>query len=540
MRRQLSIKRSSVLGSLQENRFLSLDEEPTSSDISTSSIIDGDPPLSDISLRSTQSLQAPKVFTAEDYFHKLRDKNRKIGTLRIRDRNNHLDPKTKRVTDTPIVVKKVKSSVEHSPPNRSSLTALFSKTQENSMTKVPSDKSEQGKSKPKSSFLAGLTKLFKKRVIVSKPEDPVKPNSEIEEVYIMDGRIRSQEVSDPEAFEMHTPPAPRSKPMLISEGECMPSIPTEDNKDHENVVENTILSEKSENSPDPSVNSSPPRLEESEKEGSGNVEIDPEAPLWVIFSNGPVSPVFEGTNIISSEPINIPKTLDSPLTTAQTQEKLSFQDSEITGTNSENPPELTGEHSSEEAIIGAIRNDGDSDEKTIEVWECYQDPDLDQKERKVTWLFSDGSHPSHFEMNREEEVETETEKSHLPRLFGNLVNIAPNPAKKDYAKYYMKPVEITKSSALKKAKSLPKSPKHVTYCSLEIRFYNYTIGQGIPSDQGPSLGLNWEFDSSLSLHFDLEVFEEFRGGIVPDDVDDDEEWNDNWRIPRFSHILFPT
>jgi hypothetical protein len=67
-----------------------------------------------------------------------------------------------------------------------------------------------------------------------------------------------------------------------------------------------------------------------------------------------------------------------------------------------------------------------------------------------------------------------------------------------------------------------------------MRFFAYTTGSGVPSDGGPSLGLHGPFQAADSLTLDIEVFEDFRGGILPEDgeVDEDEEWNDNWRLPR--------
>jgi hypothetical protein len=41
-------------------------------------------------------------------------------------------------------------------------------------------------------------------------------------------------------------------------------------------------------------------------------------------------------------------------------------------------------------------------------------------------------------------------------------------------------------------------------------------------DGGPSLGLDWSCVSEDTLHYQLDAFEEFRGGVVPEVVDEDE------------------
>jgi hypothetical protein len=79
-----------------------------------------------------------------------------------------------------------------------------------------------------------------------------------------------------------------------------------------------------------------------------------------------------------------------------------------------------------------------------------------------------------------------------------------------------------------------KLEKKLRFSTVSMRFFPYFTGSGVPSDGGPSLGLHGPYDEKESLTLDLEVFEEFRGGILPEDeeVDEDEEWNDNWRLPR--------
>ena len=48
---------------------------------------------------------------------------------------------------------------------------------------------------------------------------------------------------------------------------------------------------------------------------------------------------------------------------------------------------------------------------------------------------------------------------------------------------------------------------------------------------GPALGLGSTCDGR-DLEMSVDSLEEFRGGNVPEEVDEDEEWDDNWRVPR--------
>lgn len=50
-------------------------------------------------------------------------------------------------------------------------------------------------------------------------------------------------------------------------------------------------------------------------------------------------------------------------------------------------------------------------------------------------------------------------------------------------------------------------------------------------DGGPAIGLGPSSPEN-SLVMELDIFEDFRGGIIPEDVDEDEEWSENWRLPR--------
>mmetsp|Transcript_4679 Transcript_4679/g.18689 ORF Transcript_4679/g.18689 Transcript_4679/m.18689 type:complete len:279 (-) Transcript_4679:242-1078(-) len=70
----------------------------------------------------------------------------------------------------------------------------------------------------------------------------------------------------------------------------------------------------------------------------------------------------------------------------------------------------------------------------------------------------------------------------------------------------------------------------VTFAGVEVLFFPYTIGDSVPSDGGPSLGLGWQCVDRMQTN--LEDFEELRGGNVDDDFDEEEEWQDSWRVPR--------
>ena len=87
-------------------------------------------------------------------------------------------------------------------------------------------------------------------------------------------------------------------------------------------------------------------------------------------------------------------------------------------------------------------------------------------------------------------------------------------------------------SALRGAEGAGAAPegRRVGFGALEIRFYNYTLGESVPSDGGPSLGLAWEVVGRMETTVD--DFEELRGGNVDDDYDEDEEWQESWRVPR--------
>lgn len=42
------------------------------------------------------------------------------------------------------------------------------------------------------------------------------------------------------------------------------------------------------------------------------------------------------------------------------------------------------------------------------------------------------------------------------------------------------------------------------------------------ADGGPAIGLDWLGSKEDTLRFELDTFEEFRGGIIPDVVEEDE------------------
>lgn len=78
------------------------------------------------------------------------------------------------------------------------------------------------------------------------------------------------------------------------------------------------------------------------------------------------------------------------------------------------------------------------------------------------------------------------------------------------------------------------SAKGVTFGDARIRFYDYTIGLSCPGSGGPPVGLDWEWEKHGEVTWPVEELEEFRGGNPPEmeDSDEEEEWNDNWRLPR--------
>jgi len=75
--------------------------------------------------------------------------------------------------------------------------------------------------------------------------------------------------------------------------------------------------------------------------------------------------------------------------------------------------------------------------------------------------------------------------------------------------------------------------KHVQFGDLSIRFFNYTIGESVPSDGGAPIGLGWKWEESEVLTLTVDALETFRGGDYdPLQSEPEEEWDDNWRIPR--------
>uniref|UniRef100_A0A7S2STV1 Uncharacterized protein n=1 Tax=Rhizochromulina marina TaxID=1034831 RepID=A0A7S2STV1_9STRA len=78
------------------------------------------------------------------------------------------------------------------------------------------------------------------------------------------------------------------------------------------------------------------------------------------------------------------------------------------------------------------------------------------------------------------------------------------------------------------------SGHRVGFTDAKMRFYDYTLGEGIPGSGGPPLGLAWDWEKHGELSMPVDELESFRGGILPDEdeIDEDEEWNDDWRLPR--------
>lgn len=78
-------------------------------------------------------------------------------------------------------------------------------------------------------------------------------------------------------------------------------------------------------------------------------------------------------------------------------------------------------------------------------------------------------------------------------------------------------------------KRKPDKDRHVRFRDASFRFYGQTFGQSVPSSGGPPVGLDWDWrkhcddEGGKEFTMDIEQFEEFRGGIIPEDgVDDDE------------------
>jgi len=134
-----------------------------------------------------------------------------------------------------------------------------------------------------------------------------------------------------------------------------------------------------------------------------------------------------------------------------------------------------------------------------------------------------------------EKVVSSCKNSLLSRPFGNVASVSVQHTRSKFYMKDIKPLRKSLQSNMSKSsprKRLPKSCMSVRFEKVEIKFYPYTIGQGVPSDGGPSIGLDWDSGSIEALEFDIDLFENFRGGIIPEDITEDEEWDDNWRLPR--------
>jgi hypothetical protein len=523
------MKRNSWLGSAQDNRNHLVDDDGAETNVPSPSELKGPTPTPTAMKPPSRPKSSTKVFTAEDYFHRLKDKSKRMGTYHnppapAQDTNQSPELfRMKRSTDVPVyVVKKNRSKVESPPPSRTSLPINLPAKKDSAPS---TDRTNSNDAPKKSGFLSGFTKLFKKKSLPPTATTTTTAAKTENENLVVNTSDDQFEFNQPQVA------SPRKEHVKRPLSVGIKSQPTESAKREEcdTSSQSQIAS---------------PEIEE-ERTSPQPASPGGDAPLWEVFSHGPSSPIFEGTNLNSTEsryPLAVTPSPSAEDVCQVNQQKLQTVVEEVnqsrsnTGTSKSSPNPDTVE---EKKLISQ-----DFDEDAMEVWECYQvnedtDSDSTLRERKVTWLFSNGGPTQPRTYNNE----VGCEKAHLPRLFGQVMNnpTDPSSAKKEYSKYYMKPLEI-RTSAMKKGKvsTTAKVVKHVSYSSIEIRFFDYTIGQGVPSDGGPSLGLNWEFDSSLTLSSDLETFEEFRGGIVPDDADDDEEWNDNWRIPRsapFCHTL---
>jgi hypothetical protein len=64
--------------------------------------------------------------------------------------------------------------------------------------------------------------------------------------------------------------------------------------------------------------------------------------------------------------------------------------------------------------------------------------------------------------------------------------------------------------------------KKCAFSTLHIYFHKYTIGQGIPSDSGPSIGLGEKCENNEDIEISIDTFEDFRGGVIPDNYDENE------------------
>eukprot|EP00622_Pseudochattonella_farcimen_P007200 FR743132.1.p1 GENE.FR743132.1~~FR743132.1.p1 ORF type:complete len:346 (+),score=54.28 FR743132.1:144-1040(+) len=76
----------------------------------------------------------------------------------------------------------------------------------------------------------------------------------------------------------------------------------------------------------------------------------------------------------------------------------------------------------------------------------------------------------------------------------------------------------------------------VRFYQVRTRFYGYTIGASCPGSGGPSLGLDWDWQThGGEIVVPVHDYEEFRGGNTPEEdeeSEEEEEWDDNWRLPR--------
>jgi len=94
------------------------------------------------------------------------------------------------------------------------------------------------------------------------------------------------------------------------------------------------------------------------------------------------------------------------------------------------------------------------------------------------------------------------------------------------------PRPILRTRNRRRTTSAEQSNKRVSYGNANFRFFDYCIGGSVPGSGGPALGLGWEWRRFGEAVMSIEDLEEFRGGNLPEEGEEDEEWDDNWRLPR--------
>ena len=76
------------------------------------------------------------------------------------------------------------------------------------------------------------------------------------------------------------------------------------------------------------------------------------------------------------------------------------------------------------------------------------------------------------------------------------------------------------------------SGRSVGFSTATLRFFDYGVGGSVPNiTKGIPLGLDGDWKKHGELVLSVDALETLRGGDPPDE-DEDEEWDDNWRVPR--------